>query len=45
MLLDRLRALERTGRSIRVAVIGAGQIGQGVIRQLARTLGMRMVGA
>ncbi len=44
MILDRLRALERTGRSIRVAVIGAGQMGKGVIRQLARTPGMRVVG-
>jgi predicted homoserine dehydrogenase-like protein len=44
MILDRLAALEREGASVRVAVVGAGQMGSGVVRQLARLPGVRLVG-
>jgi predicted homoserine dehydrogenase-like protein len=41
---DRLRALEREERPIRVAVVGAGQMGSGLVRQIARTPGLRVAG-
>lgn len=44
MIGDRLQALERDGRRIRVAVAGAGQMGAGVIRGLARLPGFRVTG-
>ncbi len=44
MILDRLQALERDGRWIRVVVIGAGQMGSGVVRQLSRLPGFRVTG-
>ncbi len=41
-LLSRLQALEHAGRPIRVAVIGAGQMGSGLVRQVAHVPGMRL---
>jgi predicted homoserine dehydrogenase-like protein len=41
---DRLRALEHEGQPIRVAVIGAGQMGSGLVRQVAHTPGLRVAG-
>ncbi len=41
-LLERLHALERDGRPIRVAVVGAGQMGSGLVRQIAGLPGMRV---
>lgn len=43
-LIERLHALEREGRPIRVAVIGAGQMGAGVARGIAHLPGMRLAG-
>ena len=43
-LIERLHALEREGRPIRVAVIGAGQMGGGVVRGIAHLPGMRLAG-
>lgn len=40
--LARLHSLERAGRPIRVAVIGAGQMGSGLVRQVAGLPGMRV---
>ncbi len=44
MILDRLQVLEREGRRVPVAVVGAGQMGSGVIRQLAQLPGIRLTG-
>ncbi|MDR7481845.1 MAG: SAF domain-containing protein [Armatimonadota bacterium] len=44
-LLTRLQALEREGRPIRVAVIGAGQMGAGLCRRFGRLPGFALVGA
>ena len=44
MLLMRLKALEQDGRPIRVAVIGAGQMGAGLARQVAHLPGLRLAG-
>lgn len=44
MILERLKALETDGRPIRVVVVGAGQMGSGVIRQLSRLPGIRLTG-
>ncbi len=41
-LLSRLHALQQEGRPIRVAVIGAGQMGSGLVRQVAHLPGMRV---
>ncbi|HLW61110.1 MAG TPA: SAF domain-containing protein [bacterium] len=43
-LLDRLSQLDRERHPIRVAVIGAGQMGSGLVHQLARLPGMRVAG-
>lgn len=43
-LTARLQALEKEGRPIRVAVIGAGQMGSGLARQVAHLPGMRLAG-
>jgi predicted homoserine dehydrogenase-like protein len=43
-LVERLRELEREGRPIRVVVIGAGQMGSGLVRQVAQTPGLRVAG-
>ncbi|MGH2373624.1 MAG: NAD(P)H-dependent oxidoreductase [bacterium] len=43
-LIERLHALEREGRPIPVAVIGAGQMGSGVARGVAHLPGMRVAG-
>jgi predicted homoserine dehydrogenase-like protein len=43
-LIERLQALEREGHPIRVAIIGAGQMGSGVARGVARLHGMRLAG-
>jgi predicted homoserine dehydrogenase-like protein len=40
--LARLQSLERAGRPIRVAVIGAGQMGGGLVRQVGGLPGMRV---
>ncbi|MDQ7829095.1 MAG: SAF domain-containing protein [Armatimonadota bacterium] len=42
-LLPRLQAREREGRPVRVAVVGVGQMGAGVARQVAALAGMRLV--
>ncbi|MDQ7858866.1 MAG: SAF domain-containing protein [Armatimonadota bacterium] len=42
--VERLQALEREGRPFRVAVVGAGQMGSGLVRQVARTPGLRVAG-
>lgn len=41
-ILSRLQSLEQEGRPIRVAVIGAGQMGSGLVRQVAGLPGMRV---
>lgn len=43
-LLERLRMVEQQGCPIRVAVIGAGQMGSGLARQIAAMPGLRLVG-
>ncbi len=43
-LITRLAMLERDRRPIRVAVIGAGQMGSGVVGQVARLPGLRVAG-
>jgi predicted homoserine dehydrogenase-like protein len=43
-LLERLRLLEQQGRPIRVAVIGAGQMGSGLARQIAAMPGLALAG-
>ncbi len=43
-LLRRLGSLDAEGRPIRVAVVGVGQMGRGLVRQVARLPGMRLVG-
>lgn len=43
-LTARLQTLEQEGRPIRVAVIGAGQMGSGLARQVAHLPGMRLAG-
>ncbi|HKV45967.1 MAG TPA: SAF domain-containing protein [bacterium] len=43
-LFDRLSRLDRERHPIRVAVIGAGQMGSGLVHQLARLPGMRVAG-
>ncbi len=43
-LIERLHVLEREGRPIQVAVIGAGQMGGGVARGVAHLPGMRLAG-
>lgn len=43
-LLGRLSKLEAAGHPIRVAVIGVGQMGRAIVRQVARLPGMRVVG-
>jgi len=44
MLHRRLEELERKGLPIRVGVIGCGRMGAGVVNQVAKTPGMRIVG-
>jgi predicted homoserine dehydrogenase-like protein len=44
MILERLRMREEGGQPVRVAAVGAGQMGSGVVRQVARIPGMRVVG-
>lgn len=41
---QRLRLLEADGRAIRVAVVGAGQMGTGLVRQLANVPGLSVAG-
>ncbi len=41
-ILDRLHARERDGHPIRVAVVGAGQMGSGLAHQMARLPGLRL---
>lgn len=43
-LPERLQMLEREGRPVRVAIIGAGQMGSGLVRQVARLPGLRVAG-
>ncbi len=43
-LIERLHGLEQEGRPIRVAVIGAGQMGGGLVRQVSHVPGMRLAG-
>lgn len=43
-LIQRLHSLEEDGRPIPVAVIGAGQMGAGVARQIAAVPGLRLAG-
>ena len=42
--VERLEALKREGRPFGVAVVGAGQMGSGLVRQVARTPGLRVAG-
>lgn len=44
MILQRLQSREEAGQAVRVAVVGAGQMGGAVVRQVARLPGMRVVG-
>jgi predicted homoserine dehydrogenase-like protein len=39
----KLRRLEENGTPIRVGIVGAGQMGKGLVSQIARTKGMRSV--
>lgn len=41
-MLRELREREKAGRAIRVAVVGAGSMGQGIAYQVARTPGMEL---
>jgi predicted homoserine dehydrogenase-like protein len=45
MLHHQLEALEQQGKPIRVGIVGCGRMGTGVINQVARCKGMRVVAA